>query len=953
MIPLKVKTEYSFKNSVGRFNEVFEKLKHNPSIAITDRNSTFGHYKWQKICLENGIKPIFGVELGVVINPELKRDQKSKCIDNHMVFLAVNQKGLKEIYELVGEATSNFYYVPRLPAESLLTVSDNVIVFSGINPLWDFIGNIKHFYVELNPALNMRVYKEARKRKCEFISTFDNNYINENDHGFYEIVVGRDANHATYPQWILSQSQWNKSVLAFDKDDIKNALCNNYSIAEFCNAKIPQAVNVKPIVEGTLYEWCISGAKLKGVDLNDPVYKERFERELKIIDQKNFEDYFLLVGDLISWSKKHMAIGPARGSSAGSLVCYLCDITEIDPIPHGLMFERFLAPDRNDPPDIDTDFEDERRELAFRYLEEKYGENCVARVGTVSYFKPKSALDYGGKAFGIPFADINEVKKVIIERDKADSRANFCLKDTLEIMESGQKLLSKYPEIAVSGQMEGHARHHGQHACGILVTEKPITNYCAIDMQTGAVMLDKKDVEALGMLKIDVLGLRTMTIIRETLELRGLDMSWLYDHGNDDRQAIQLLNDKKFSGIFQWEGGTLQKNTSQTTIVEFNDLVSLTALSRPGPMQSGGTDRWIKRKNGDDIIEFENDLIKPITGETLGVLVYQEQILKACREIGLMNWVDTSALRTAMSKSLGKEYFNKFEDKFVVGALTNGIIEQDARDLFQSFCAFGSWAFNKSHSVSYAYISYWTCVLKYHFPLEFFSSTLRHSLDNDQVIRVLREMAMEGYQYCPFDKVKSGITWTVNDGKIYGGLLNIRGIGLKMAYDITDRRKNGQPLTQRQENLLDNPITPFDDIFECDTLWGHVLNDPKKYNIISEISQIKDIDIRSKGTFLILAKISEKKAGDANNPIKIKERGHKVSGPTSYLNLTLEDDTGTIGSQINRFKYSKFGESMANQNNIGKYYLFKGEISNGFIFLHIDRIIKLTENKKYDQNLSQ
>jgi DNA-directed DNA polymerase III PolC len=947
MIPLKVRTEFSFRNSAGKFKDVFERLKEHKAIAITDRNSTFGHFKWQKLCETNGVKQILGVELGVVSEPDEKRREKSKAIENYMTFLPVNAKGLKEIYELVGLATTHFYYVPRLPAEALETISDNVIVLSGNNPHWDLIKNIKNFYVELNPSVNMRVYNRAKILDCEFVATFENNYINEEDHGFYEMICGRGAERKTYPQHILGEDEWFHACPQFPIEEREVAIDNTYKIADMINARIPQAENVKPIVDGTLHDWCVKGAEIKGVDLEDPVYKERFEYEMNMIKEKNFEDYFLLVGDLISWSKKNMAIGPARGSSAGSLVCYLCDITEIDPIPYNLLFERFMAPDRFDMPDIDTDFEDERRELAFRYLEDKYGEDCVARIGTVSFFKPKSALTDTAKLLGIPLTAVNDTKDSIIERSSADARASLCLRDTLEGMESGKQLLEKYPSIAVACEMEGHARHHGQHAAGILVTEKPITNYCAIDMQTGAVMLDKYDVEELGMLKIDALGLRTLTIIRETLESKGLTMSWLLEHGTDDAEAIDLLNQKKFTGIFQWEGMALQSITSQTTMKEFNDLVSITALSRPGPLQSGGTTDWIKRKNGDDPVEYKHNMLESITDDTLGVVVYQEQILRACNEIGLMSWEETTALRKAMSKSLGEEFFSKFEEKFVEGAMKNNTTEESARELFKAFCTFGSWSFNKSHAVSYGLVSYWTCVIKKHFPLEFFAATLRHAKDEDQSIKILRELEGEGYEHSVFDKELSDINWSVKKGKIYGGLLNIKGIGMKMAHDIINRRKEGKALTKRQTNLISAPITPFDNLYETQTLWGHVLDNPRDYNIVSPITKIEDIDSNSNGTFLILAKIVVKNPRDANELGNIKKRGYEVTGPTAFLSLTLEDDTGQMRGQINRFKYKQFGDKIVQQDKNGEYYLFKGKVGNGFVFLHIERVVKLTGNRNY------
>lgn len=955
MIPIKIRTEFSFRHSTGKYKDVFNHLKDqgHQTIAITDRNSTFGHYKWQKLCEENDIKPLLGVELGVTLNPMEQQANKDKGIDNYMTFIARNEAGLKEIYEMVSLATSYFYYVPRFPAEELSKISDNIVILAGNNPHWDLIQNLSYVYIDLHKGTSLRTYNYAKQFRFQFVAVSDNNFIEEKDRGLYQVICGREAENKPWPQHIQSEDEWRFNCKRWDKTYCDDAIMNSEEIANLCNARIPQAVNVKPIVDKTLHEQCIEGAKIKNIDLKDSVYKARFEYEMKMIKEKDFEDYFLLVGDLISYSKKHMAIGPARGSSAGSLVCYLCDITEIDPIPYGLLFERFMAPDRYDPPDIDTDFEDERREMAFRYLEDKYGDDCVARIGTVSVFKPKSALIDASKILNIPLSEINDCKDSIIERSSADARASLCLKDTLDEMDAGKRLLKKYPKMAIACEMEGHARHHGQHAAGILVTEKPITNYCAIDMQTGAVMLDKKDVEALGMLKIDALGLRTLTIIRETLEANGLDMSWLYEHGTKDNKAINLLNEKKYNGIFQWEGNALQSITAVTKMRKFNDLISMTALSRPGPLQSGGTEHWLMRNNGTEKIEYSHPMLEPITKDTLGVVVYQEQILRACNEIGLMSWEETTALRKAMSESLGEEFFSKFEEQFVKGAIENETDEENARELFKAFCTFGSWSFNKSHAVSYGLVSYWTCVLKYHYLLDFFAANLRHAKDQDQTIKILREMIKEGYQYVPFDKEKSSINWSVKEGIIYGGLTNIKGIAAKVAHDIEKRRRDEKPLTARQNNLINNPITPFDDLFERKTLWNHIIDNPRDYNIVSKITDIKEIDSTTSGTFLLLAKITQRIPRDANELQNIKKRGDKkVSGPTAYLVLTIEDDTGQMRAQINRFKYKKIGDSIVQEDKIGDYYLFKGKVSNGFVYLHIERVVKLTGNEKYEKTLN-
>jgi hypothetical protein len=317
--------------------------------------------------------------------------------------------------------------------------------------------------------------------------------------------------------------------------------------------------------------------------------------------------------------------------------------------------------------------------------------------------------------------------------------------------------------------------------------------------------------------------------------------------------------------------------------------------------------------------------------------------MRMAREFGKMSWEDVGNLRKAMSKSLGKEFFDKYGKQFIKGSVENGFTESKAQDLWDSICNFGSWSFNRSHAVAYGTVSYWCCVLKAHFPLEYAAACLRHNKDDDQQIRLLRELVSEGFKYKPFDKDKSVENWSVQDGVIIGGLLGVNGIGAKTAKDIMDRRNAGKTLTPAQQKKLDSAKTPYDDIFEAQTKWGHILADPTAHGFASRITPIKELTMDSEGTFVIIAKLKEKKLRDHNELIEIKKRGGKeMTGQTLFLNLTVEDDTETINCGIDRFKYLKYGKPIIEEGKNGDWYAFKGKMRKGFRKLYIDRWKKLS-----------
>lgn len=937
MINLKCRTEYSFRTAYGQP----EKIIAAGGVGICDRHGTWGHVQFSKEAKKAKIKPVFGVELAVVNDADLKEKQGI----NYMSFLARNEAGLKNIYELTTLATEKTYYVPRLDYSHLHDISEDVIILSGVNPELGSLPRQPNMFMELSPVAEQRLYEFAVQKNLRCIATSDNFYPNVDDKRIYDIVAGDNRESRNKPMHILNEWEWMELFPYAGEQPLRLS----EELYKECNVALPIAVMMHYDAEKSLLQLCQEGAKTRKCNLKDNLYSDRLNRELQLIKEKKFEDYFYVISDMVQYAKRHMLVGPARGSSCGSLVCYLLFITDIDPLPHNLLFERFIDITREDLPDIDIDFQDDRRELVFEYLRQKYGTEKVARLGTVARYKAKSTIIDVSKELSIAPWEVHDLKEAIIERSGGDSRAAFCILDTFQQLDIGKKTLEKFPELEIAAYIENHARQSGQHAAGVIVTAHPVTNYCSVDKRTGAAMIDKKDAEELNLLKIDALGLRTLSVLQDVLDSVNWTRDQLLAHPLNDEAAFQVIRDERFSGIFQFEGFALQNICRQMTIKEFNDIVAITALARPGPLTSGGTTEYIRKKTGQIPTTYLHPMMEKYTKNTYGSIVYQEQVMQICREVGKLSWEDVSTLRKALSKSFGKEYFDKFKERFIVGAKQNNIEEKLAIIIWEQINTMGSWAFNLSHSVAYGMVSYWCMVLKAQFPLEFAAACLRSNKSEEQVIQTIRELVNEGYNYKVFDKKNSTKNWAVIDGTLTGGLLNLKGCGDKMADDIIKRQKDGVPLTKRQESLMDAPITPYDHIFECKEKFKDMWDNPIKYNITSELSEIKDITDVVDAEYCFFGKIEQTTTGqktlnvrDLNEAIFLQKRnGRRIETNTKMLNFIVSDDTGSIRVSIDRFKYEKLGKPIVESGQIGDWYLWKGNVRKGFLQVKIVKWRKL------------
>lgn len=941
---MRIRTGYSFKTAAGKIDDVIARIKDIglESAPITDRCSTFGFNRWSKACKKNGLRPIFGVELGVVSSWG-----QNKPAINYWTFLAINS--VEPINKAVEAATASHDREPTLTISMAMAIK-GVVKIAGerINP--EDAKPAKDFYVALSPSMPAALYKKLSKKGVQFIASSDNYYPKADDKEFYRVMLGRAASSQTYPQHILNTEEWMNALWFVSSDDAALALKNARKVQAQCKAELHKADLLVPVKKKTLREMCIEGAKRTGTNLKNKVYKERLDKELKLIADKKFEDYFYIIADMITWAKKRMIVGPARGSSCGSLVCYLLDITTIDPIPFGLIFERFIDINRTDLPDIDIDFSDEKRNEVFEYAEEKYGKDHVARLGTVGLFRPKSVLNNAGISLRVPKWLLDKVSDGLIERSGGDSRAELALEDTLATTDMGKKLLKEYPEFAIATRMEGHPHNASQHAAGIVITNSPVSDFVAVDSRTKSAMCDKKDAEDLNLLKIDALGLTQLSIFERALELIGEKpvSGWLERIPLNDKKAFEVLNKGHFSGIFQFAGMALQSLTKQIVVESLEDIVSITALARPGPMATGGAGQWVNRRIGEEKVTTITPLLTELTKETYGVVVYQEQVMNIVRTMGKMSWEDTSTIRKAMSKSLGDEFFEKYWQKFKKGAKENGIEERIAKGIWDQVNKFGSWAFNRSHAVAYGIVSYWCCWFKAHHPLEFAAATLDAQSDPLRQIELLRELDREGIGYKAVDPETSTDRWAINSKKklLVGPLTQIKGIGPATVAEILECRKKKKPIRTTILKRLEAAKTEIDTLFPIRDKINELHPDLSEINIVSKPWNIKDVQCGVQGSVMILAVVNRIAPRDENDAQNVQKRGYEYSGPTQALNMFFRDDTDEIFCKIDRFKYQDIGLGVIERGRPGKsLYAVKGTVPPKFRMISVQAIKYLGDLK--------
>lgn len=650
-----VRTEFSYRKVFGPVAEVVARLPAEGGV-IAD-NGCWGHVNFAKACAAAGKKAVLG--------------KRFPWGDRWAVAVPRSPTGLRALYGASGAT-----FDPVLAADS-----DWFVAFPGSPPA--SLGGVlpPRFLPSFVPGVVRPLGVGSGANNPYLVAFSDALYPTPGDREAYELMLGRGAESRPGSAHILGPDE-----LILEGATPAQIARLAEVIAE-CDTPLPKAENIRYPVEDAQAELQqLAAAELIRRGLNRSPYSERLTREFATIGEKKFADYFLVIADMMRYAKSKMLVGPARGSSCGSLVCQMLRITEVDPIVHNLLFERFIDVNRADLPDIDIDFPDTERHFVIEYLREKYGEHNVAQIGTIMRYKPKSALTDIAKHGGVPLWELDKLKDVIIERSSGDMRYRNQLSDSFEQLEVGKSLLAKYPVLAVAGRLEDHARSAGTHAAGIIVCNRPVTEYCGVE--DGGAQIDKKMAESLNMLKIDALGLRTLSVIEECCRLIGKSPEDMYNLPLDDRGVFELLNQHKYGCVFQFEGMALQTVAQQITIDCFQDIAALTALCRPGPLSGGETQRWVKGKQTGTINPLHPSL-EPYTRNEYGCIIYQEQVMRVCLEIGGFSWADVGKIRNLMSKTVGDEAFAKFGDSFKAGAKKNGVTEEDAGRIWKAINSMG------------------------------------------------------------------------------------------------------------------------------------------------------------------------------------------------------------------------------------------------------------------------
>lgn len=937
MIHLDAKTGYSFMRGFGTPEQWYARCQQIGATAfgLADYNSTWGHIPFRNVFKD--VKLLYGVQVAVCVT--LDKDPRHGLV----TLIAKSDKGLQNLYAAMSLAHEQTYYRARLTWNQLSDLRDSCELIVNECPLGDMLNfqRLEFGYIAVNPVQSF-MHRLVDDFKC--VATGSPVYPRVQDREGYEILqaisAGQRIGEAVSGGFhMLTRGEYNAALENLGIHVREEWHKEGERISEEANAHIRQASLVP--LEGDLLQLALQGASRRGLELSD-AYRSRLEHELAVVSEKSFEPYFIFVADLVQWAKERMFVGPARGSSGGSLLCYLLGITEIDPLVHGTLFERFLDPTRSDYPDIDTDFPDVSRDQVFEYLAGKYGRDHVARIGTVSKFGGKSAINDTCKAYGVPFSVMRDISKGYDGLDCGLSQYFKALPDEM------LPLLETHPNIAKAAIIEGMPRHTGVHAAGVCVTNEPSAQFGVVDRH-GIISLDLKAAEDVGMLKMDALGLRTLSVLADAAEQCGIDRQFLYKLPLDDPKVYEIFQKDMVTGVFQFEGNAVRGLMKRMEVDRFNDLCALTSLARPGPLIGGAAEDYVNRRGGHVDWSYIHEALEPHTKETFGTIVYQEQAMSIVRDLAGFNIKDVNGFRKAVGKK-DPVALASYETQFVEGA-SQIVGDEIAHSLWDNMCEFGSYAFNKSHAVAYSMISYWCAWFKAYHPLEFAVAQLRNAADDEQAKALLRELEREGYSFKPFDPMRSQVEWTIQNGVLLGGFTSVKGIGKKTAASMIKlRAEHGEQwmdeLTEAQRAKLTKDFnTPWHDLNRFAKLYSELYNDPLSYRSSAlpngargPIYRIVDLP-DEKGTYTFIARLTRRQPRT-----KTDNQGKEVG---EFCNVYFEDDTGSIGCTIARNKWPRY-KWLLEDNYDGQDFIVKGADINGDgrNWLFIEHMIQLGEDDR-------
>lgn len=837
-VHLHVHSEYSLLDGASRLKDLVQKAVdyEMPSIALTDHGVMYGAVDFYKLAKKAGINPVLGCE--VYMAPRTRFDKEAH-IDNtlsHLVLLAESNLGYKNLVSIVSQAfIDGFYYKPRADKELLMQHNEGIIALSAclageiprllLNGDYeqametaceyrDIFGKDNYFLEMMEHHLpDQRVVNEALHKLSQdtgipLVATNDAHYLCREDAHIHDVLLCiqtgktlQDENRMRFngQEYYIKSP---KEMASLFPDDL-DALRRTKEIADRCQVdfdfnqmhlpeyQVPDGYTL----DSYLHKLCREGLYRRYPQGASPEADERLAHELQIIQQMGFSGYFLIVNDFVSWARDQgIPVGPGRGSAAGSLVAYCLEITNIDPLHYGLLFERFLNPERVSMPDIDIDFCYERREEVIDYVVSKYGADHVAQIITFGTMLAKGAIRDVGRVLDLPLSEVDRIAKLVPEE------LGVTLEEALQTQELKQ-LYNSDPEVKqlldLAQGIEGMPRHASKHAAGIVISSEPLQNLVPLQKNGDAVMTQfpKETVEEIGLLKMDFLGLRTLTVIEDCLQNIESQYHERLDPNQfplDDVKTYKLLASGETSGIFQLESTGMRHILKNMHPERLEDLIALNALYRPGPIGSGMIEDYISRRVGETKVQYLHPVLEPILQETYGVILYQEQVMQISSELAGFSMAEADSLRKAMGKKK-PEVLLAMKEKFLQGAQERGVNKRIAAEIFELMEHFAGYGFNKSHSAAYALIAYHTAYLKANYPVALMAAMLTSIRNNsDKVAYYIQECKRLKIEIYPPDVNESLENFTVVGGKhIRFGLAAVKNVGEGAVQSMITARENG------------------------------------------------------------------------------------------------------------------------------------------------------------------
>ena len=855
---LHVHSHYSLLDGLAKIDDLINRAKEldMEALALTDHGVIYGAVEFFQKAKKAGLKPIIGCEFYVATGAMTDKNPGPDNKRFHLTLLVKNKIGYKNLVQLVTKANlEGFYYKPRVDKNLLRQYAEGLICLSGCLqaeiPHWissnrlekaeetakeyqDIFGK-DNFFIEIQPHfeksgnknLRSNIIELSKKLDIPLVAANDVHYILKEDEDYHDALLAIGTGNKISDQNRLSVKGFNLSFMSEEEmakffEDAPEAIANAQKIVdavdfefEFGNLQFPHfELPAGETAESYLEKLAIAGFQKKfGYNSPDEASQEladRFRFELGVIQKTGFASYILIVWDIVNWAKsRSIAVGPGRGSAAGSLISYVIGITNLDPIKYNLLFERFLNQERIAPPDIDLDFADHRRNEVLEYIAKKYGREHVAQIITFGSMAARAAIRDAGRALGFGYGFCDAIAKMIPFNPTQGMKTGWLEKSLQNVAELKQAVDTD-PQarqlIETAKKLEGVARHASTHACGVVITKEPITEYMPLQWATKSTgkkeeqalvtQYDMRSVEALGLLKMDILGLRNLTTIEKTLELIEKNYGEKIDIYNiplNDEKTFELLKKADTTGVFQLESAGMRRYLKELKPTDLEDIIVMVAAFRPGPMEFIPT--YIARKNGLERVEYLHPKLKPILESTYGVAIYQEQVIKIANQMAGFSLSEADVLRKAVGKKI-KKLLDEQSEKFIKGLMDNGIGAVTAERIWHFIEPFARYGFNRSHAACYALIAYQTAYLKSNYPSEFMTSLLNaESFDMDRVAILMAEAKKMGIDILSPDINESLENFTLikNEGeKIRFGFSGVKNLsGNAIAGIIEEREKNG------------------------------------------------------------------------------------------------------------------------------------------------------------------